>query len=265
MRVNCLAQTFFDEEGAPEYGYYSVNYGSILDDVHVVVSEPIIIQFRPPNKEIGGAEVQVQGGESKSSTVSDGTNSYDVNQAVFVGYEIVQDIDTPNQLGFMFELDISKKLIPDRSVIFQYAQYKKDDGDFFSTAEKVGVACVTQVGNKDTTQIINFRGDFAMNGDLADGTADYWFDQHAANRVDVDPRDGTEFFRKREDDPEVYEIDGFGSSNPSNAVARCLAQLEFPKEDFNLDWFGNYTVTYGARIYRPTPRPRTSKFPSKNS
>lgn len=244
--------TYIDINDAPEFGYYLVTYGSrvIKEDgteIDVAIGETDV-HFRAPHLDIGKSEVQVQDVIDNEQKIDYDGKSYDIKQDLLIGYEIVNDIDSPNVLGFMFELDISAKLIPERTIIYQYLQYKKSDDPW---ADWVGVACKTQVGNRDKVEVINFRGQEILDGmdySGADPVKSTWDTQHSGDKVEFDPRDGSEFFRIREDDEDVYKLDDFGSSTAGNKVQRCLAQLEFPK-DMDPEWFGNYTVYVGARVY----------------
>ena len=212
------------------------------------------IYYRPPETGIAEAEIQVQGAATNDQTVTvDGVN-FDIKQDLFIGYEIVQDIDTPNNMGMMFELDVPGTLIPDRAVILQYAQYRKSDNYY---DDWVGVACVKQVGVQGSQKVFNFRGQGILDGYDDTGNAEPWDAQKPADFVAQDPRDGSEFYRVRLDDQAAYELDAFGGSKAGNKLQRCVAQLEFPKEDFNQEWFGNYTVYVGARIYK---RPSEAAF-----
>jgi len=250
---NCLALTHIDLADAPDFGYYLVTYGSKLikedgTEIDIAVGETDV-EFRAPNLDIGQTDVQVQDKIDNQATIDYDGKSWDIKQDIFIGYEIINDIDSDNILGFLFELDISAKLIPDRAIIYQYLQYKKSDDPW---ADWVGVACKTQVGNRDGVEVINFRGQEILDGmdySVDPAVKSLWNEQHSAEKVEFDPRDGSEFFRIREDDEEVYKLDDFGSSTAGNKVQRCLAQLEFPK-DMDPEWFGNYTVYVGARIYQ---------------
>jgi hypothetical protein len=52
----------------------------------------------------------------------------------------------------------------------------------------------------------------------------------------------------RKDDRTVYGLDPFGEYE-GNKMAKCLVQLEFPKVNMNEEWFGEYELYHGARVY----------------
>jgi len=203
---NCLAMTEFNASDAPDFGYYSVIFGArhvAADGTETdFIKGEDLIEFRPPNADIAVKEVQIQGSETNDATVTVENVDYEITQDFFVGYEITQDFDTPNQMGMMFELDIPSKLIPERAVIYQYAQYRKTEN---YAGEWVTVACKNQVGSRDSQEVFNFRGKQKFTGlDSATGDMLTYKDQHFSDFVEKNPRDGTEFFKIRVDDDESY-------------------------------------------------------------
>lgn len=70
-------------------------------------------------------------------------NEVTSRQEVFVGYEIINDIESDNKMGFIFELDFPADEAVDGAVVYQYAQYRQK---YNYGADWVGVACITVVG-----------------------------------------------------------------------------------------------------------------------
>lgn len=44
-------------------------------------------------------------------------------------------------------------------------------------------------------------------------------------------------------------MEQYSDEYSGNKVQKCLAQVEFPKTDFDEAWFGDYEVEFSARIY----------------
>lgn len=60
--------------------------------------------------------------------------------------------------------------------------------------------------------------------------------------------EGEEFYQIREDEEDAYRLEDFGDYT-GNKKQNCLIQLNFPKIDFDYEWFGEYDVQFDARIY----------------
>ena len=73
------------------------------------------IQFREPGK-IAETETQVQGQLTASADLSftddsGNTKSAAAAQSVYIGYEVIEDINSPNYMGFFFNLDVPSDLV----------------------------------------------------------------------------------------------------------------------------------------------------------
>ena len=107
------------------------------------------IEFRAPGK-IAETETQVQGQLSANADLSftdDSGNTVNAAaaQSVYIGYEVIEDLESPNYMGFFFNLDIPSDLVAKNdTLIYQYARFRKEFG--FADQWKT-VACVTRVGN----------------------------------------------------------------------------------------------------------------------
>ena len=106
------------------------------------------IDFRAPSA-IAATETQVQGQLTANADLSftdDSGNTVNAAaaQSVYIGYEVIEDLDSPNLLGFFFNLDVPSDLVAQNdTLIYQYASFRKE----FTFGEWNTVACVTRVGN----------------------------------------------------------------------------------------------------------------------
>jgi len=73
-------------------------------------------------------------------------------------------------------------LIPDGTVLYQYAQYKKEYDD-----EWTGLACKVVAGDAEATEVINFKGYEDLTGKDSTGDNVAWEEQHVDDKVAVDP------------------------------------------------------------------------------
>lgn len=69
----------------------------------------------------------------------------------------------------------------------------------------------------------------------------------SADFIERDPEDGSEFFRTKSDNNQYGLVQG--GSYAGNNLAKCFAQLSFPKTNFDEEWFGTYEFLHGARVY----------------
>jgi hypothetical protein len=58
-----------------------------------------------------------------------------------------------------------------------------------------------------------------------------------------------EFYKLREDEDGPYELEAYGEYT-GNKKQHCLAELSFPKTNFDDEWFGVYELKFDARIYK---------------
>ena len=88
-----------------------------------------VAEYRPP-EEVPELNVQVQGQIENQQSISvdqdDGTTiSGTIKQSLFIGYEVIEDVESDNVLGFMLTLDVPSGLVPDGSVVVQSVRYRK--------------------------------------------------------------------------------------------------------------------------------------------
>ena len=162
---------------------------------------------------------------------------------MYIGYEIVEDLDTPNIMGMYLTLDLPSDLALDGAVIVQTVTYRKE---FDYGSESTTVECKVVVGNADRTEVANYKG--SVDGTNENGE-EISYNAFAEDKLDHDEIDeGSEFYMIREDDKSSYETEEFGEYS-GNKKQNCLVELEFPKTDFDYEWFGTYEVEFSARIY----------------
>lgn len=75
---------------------------------------------------------------------------------MYIGYEIVQDIDTSNIMGFQLVLDLPSDLAANGAVIVQTVQYRKE---YEYGSEYTTVECKVVVGDADKTEVSNYKSD----------------------------------------------------------------------------------------------------------
>lgn len=165
-------------------------------------------------------EVQIQGQQTTNSTVeitdsSGAVKNATMAQNVYIGYEIIEDIDSPNVLGMFMQLDVPADILTNSSYIYQYVQYRKE----FNYADDYHtVACVIQVNdtanfgannrtNFNETMIYNYKGqEFNSAINTTDGSMQSINDTMSSDYISTNPNDGTEFFQKKSDDS-LYGLD----------------------------------------------------------
>lgn len=204
-------------------------------------------EYRPPNLDMADKEVQVQDAKENTATVEVDGNDVEIKQKVYIGYEVVQDVETPNYMGFLFELDAPKSAIPERSIVLQYVTFRNVES---YNSEWMTVVCMTQTSVRGKEMVQNFASwDGFFTGLDANDVAYMWDAQHPEMFKEQDPRDGTPFFRTRLNDEEAYKLRA-SDGTPGNQLQPCMAQVELPKQmEEDSDVFGDYQMRYGARIY----------------
>lgn len=80
--------------------------------------------YRAPEA-VPETEVQIQGQQTSNETVeiTDATGvvvNATMAQSVYIGYEIVEDIDSDNVLGMMMQLDVPADILTNETMIYQY-------------------------------------------------------------------------------------------------------------------------------------------------
>lgn len=103
-------------------------------------------------------------------TETDGTEiNGTIKQAVYIGYEIVEDLDTDNKMGLYFTLDLPSELVAvNGTVVVQTASYRKE---FSYGGEYHTVSCVTVVGDASKTQVLNYRSYDPVDGTDGQGNS----------------------------------------------------------------------------------------------
>ena len=95
---------------------------------------------------------------------------------------------------------------------------------------------------------MNYKGDsFNTAIDSTDGTKQNVTTTMSADFIESDPENGSEFFRTKSDNNQYGLVQG--GSYAGNNLAKCFAQLSFPKTNFDEEWFGTYEFLHGARVY----------------
>ena len=155
------------------FGWYFVESGIRYVDEVSDPDDPTLFDFESQfwNVEYRAPEaapeldVQVQGQAEATSTITvdqdDGTTiNGTVQQSMYVGYEIVNDIDSDNIMGFYLTLDVPSDLVPEDTVIVQQVTYRKqyNFGDWHT------VACKTVVGDASAAEVLNYIGSEAPDG-----------------------------------------------------------------------------------------------------
>ena len=79
---------------------------------------------------------------------------------MYVGYEIINAIDSDNIMGFYMTLDVPTDLVPTGTVIVQQVRYRKE----LSFGDWHTVACKTVVGAPAEAEVLNYRGADAIDG-----------------------------------------------------------------------------------------------------
>lgn len=246
---SCLVGFEFnlDDIDEEDFGSYQVESGVRLIDatdsskVYDFVPSLWNTEFREPEEFIPPTvqpvfEVTAEEVNSAGDIIS--------TQNVFVGYEIINDLESDNKMGFIFELDLPATEAVEGAVIYQYAQYRKSlaFGD-----QWVGVACVTTVGGgSDAAEVYNFRSFDELTGTDAGTPVTYWVAD--ADKMIYEPtEESPEWYQVRYGDEGAYETTEY-SEIEGNRLQRCVAELDFPK--FGMEEFYNeYDVKIGSRVY----------------
>ena len=194
--------------------------------------------------------IQVQGQHETVNTIqvteNDGTViAGTIKQSMFIGYEIVEDLESDNVMGMFLSLDLPTELASNGTVIVQSVRYRKE---FNFGGDYVTVSCKTVVGDANKTEVLNYRGQEKIDGNDSTGTPTTYDVTGEADKITEDmAEEGLEFYRMREDEG-AYALEEYGEYT-GNSKQKCLVQLPFPKVDMNMDWFGMYEVEFDARIY----------------
>ena len=151
-------------------------------------------------------------------------------------------------MGFMLQLDLPSDLAIDGAVIVQSVQYRKK---YSTSADYTTVECKVVVGDSSKTEVFNYKSDSSITGLTDDGSAQTSYDATGSDyklTEDDASSTGAEFYRAREGDEESYKTEQYGEYT-GNKKQSCLVTLEFPKTNFDEEWFGSYDIELTARIY----------------
>jgi hypothetical protein len=238
-----------DEEADDEFGWFFVESGVryVSEDETEKIDFTRAywdVEYRKP-EEAPKLNIQVQGQAENTSAVtyvddSSTEKTGTIMQSMYVGYEILEDIDSDNLMGMYLTLDLPTELASEGAVIVQTVRYRKE----YSYGDWTTVDCKTVVGDSDATEIINYKGTTNVL-DVTEGTYDSIAVDDKLNEEDVS--EGEEFYVKREDDDGAYELTYGDYAN--NSKQNCLIQLPFPKTNMDPEWFGVYEVELNAKIY----------------
>ena len=110
--------------------------------------------------------MQVQGQHEKEQVITvdqaDGTTiAGTIKQSMFIGYEIIEDLESDNLMGMFLTLDVPGDLVPTGTVIVQSVRYRKEfeyGEDWFT------VSCKTTVGDSSATEVFNYKGQTKIDG-----------------------------------------------------------------------------------------------------
>ena len=204
------------------------------------------VQYRAPEA-APELDVQVQGQHEATSTITvdqdDGTTiNGTIQQSMYVGYEIINDIDSDNIMGFYLTLDVPSDLVPEGTVIVQQVTYRKE----YNYGDWHTVACKTVVGDVTQSEVLNYKGETAPDGYDENGSK-VTYDMASYDDAVYSSEDGSEYFMPREDE-NAYSTEEYGEYS-GNKLQNCLAQLPFPKVGVDEEFFGTYDVEFTARIY----------------
>ena len=163
----------------------------------------------------------------------------DVRQYFYTGFETNPYEDTVNDfLGFQFELEGAHELFKTGEVVYQWATYVKAD-DYSS--DPVTVGCATTVGDPYTAEVQTFKGTNSMSADgpkVANRTmAQQNSEEQAPLKDSFGITQELEWYT-------LYDVSDTASKQP------CRARIEYDgKLNDTNPIFGEYNVTFGARIY----------------
>jgi hypothetical protein len=155
-------------------------------------------------------------------------------QSVLASYEVVPQLDSPDNINFLFIADIPRAAIYESAIIYQWAQLTP------KTEAAVGdlsIDCKVQVGNPDGTEAHVFKDKIE---DSVVAGKEYW----NSGKLMHD----TLYADFIKDDYDFYQLKK-SSTDFKNQVQNCLTQVKIPKNDRDARIFQSYDIKYGIRIY----------------
>lgn len=247
-----------DEEVDTVFGYYFMESGVRYIYTDESNTETIVdienaywdAEYRAP-EDTPELNIQVQGQHETVNTIqvteNDGTViSGTIKQSMYIGYEIVEDLESDNIMGMFLSLDLPTELAANGTVIVQSVRYRKE---FNFGGDYVTVSCKTVVGDSTKSEVLNYRGQDKIDGNDSTGSATTYDMTGELDLITEEmAEDGAEFYQMREDDEGAYALEEYGEYT-GNSKQNCLVQLPFPKVDMDMEWFGMYEVEFDARIY----------------
>lgn len=70
---------------------------------------------------------QIEEEQIINTTLDDGTAvAGTIKQSLYIGYEIIEDLDSDNIMGMYITLDLPSDLVPEGTVIVQSVRYRKE-------------------------------------------------------------------------------------------------------------------------------------------
>jgi len=223
VTTRCLATVEWEEdEHSDDYAIYQVESGvrwADDDDTTMFYDFQNAIwdtEFREPNEFVAPTL------QSVFTVVAEETNDYNEvtsRQEVIVGYEITNDIQSDNMMGFIFELNLPATEAVTDAVIYQTVQYRKK---FDYASDWVGIACVTKVGGgADEAEVKNFRSTGDLTGLDAGSEVDYSY-ADSESEIYEGTDEQPELYEARYGDDGAYELEE-NSDISGNKLQRCVA------------------------------------------
>ena len=152
-----------------------------------------------------------------------------------------------------FELDAPEAVaFTETATIVQYVQYRKaeDFGGDWRT-----IVCKTKTDDPSASEVRNYKGTSKMAEEAALTSFD------ALMELDREEyANGIEFFELDYQNKDVYQTEEYGAYS-GNRRQKCVAELKFPKyddgstEDFNQNFWGEYSIKQGAVVYTDESQP----------
>jgi len=157
-------------------------------------------------------------------------------QSVLASFEVVDELDDPDNINFLFMADIPREALYESAIIYQWAQLTPKT---HAEIGKISIDCKVQVGNPDGAMANVFK--VAIEDSTRSGKK--WWDFNYETEVHT-----TIYADWITDDYQFYETKK-STTNFKNELQNCMAILKIPKADRNAKMFQDYDVKYGIRIY----------------
>ena len=154
--------------------------------------------------------------KAETSLTIDG-KTLSASQQLFPVFELNYEPDRPNEVSFLFEVDLPREALKKGAIIYQFAQLTDKNGN--AGDNKIGIACKVQIGNPAGTEVAAFEGTDSMK--IADNSGKTYKQVTGGSKAGLNIR--------KIDDDFFYGLSD--SENWKNKIQNCLASLEVPKED----------------------------------